>query len=804
MAGLANSFGRGAMTNHFVDYKNTDVFLMIGSNSAENHPQAMRWIGVAKQTRGAKVIVADPRLTKSTVYADVFARIRPGTDIPFLLGIMKYAIENNLYHKEYVVNYTNASYLVNPDFDVKDGLFSGASEKEGKFVYDKATWQYQMDGDNVRKDPTLQHPQCVFQLLKKHVSRYDIKTVCNITGLPEDVYRQVCELYASTGQPGKAGNIIYAMGITQHTYGSQNVRAIAMLQLLLGNIGIAGGGVNAQRGESNVQGSTDMAMLSHQLPGYLAVPNAKQHANLQEYLEKETPKTSYWSNKPKFLISQLKAFYGDSAHKDNDFCFDWLPKVDGKNRTHMGCFQEMADGNVQGLIAWGQNPAVGGPGAKFERRAMEKLDWLVVVELFETETAAFWHAPDVDPAKIKTECFLLPAAFSYEKEGTVSNSGRWIQWRYMAVPPPGKAESDLWIANKLFKAIRKEYKKGGKFPDPILGMNWDYDQPGHDEPNIDKVAIEINGYEVGKEDQALTGFGQLKDDGSTACGSWIYTGYMAIDPDLKVPNCKRRSREDSGIGTFPKHSFCWPLNRRILYNRCSADVNGNPWDPKRALFRWSGGKLSVAHDVPDFKGDVPPQETGKAPYIMVPEGHGKLFSNGLVDGPFPEHYEPMEAPVNNIISKQQNTPCAVVFKGEWAKLAKTGDAKYPIVATTHRSIEHYQSGAVTRNCPTLAEIGPYMYVTISEELAKEKGINPGDEVWVETVRAKIKCLASVLPVVKPLVVNGKKVEIVGMPWCFGYQGLVTGATANDLIPAVGDGNTSIPEYKAFLCNVTKA
>ncbi|MBM7855347.1 formate dehydrogenase major subunit [Desulfohalotomaculum tongense] len=790
------------MTNHFVDYQHTDVFLMIGSNSAENHPQSMRWIGKAKRNRGAKLIVVDPRLTKSTVYADIFARHRPGTDIPFLLGIMNYAIQNNLYHKEYVVNYTNASYLVNPEFGFNDGLFSGAGEKNGRVTYDKATWQYQKDGETIKKDPTLKHPNCVFQLLKKHVSRYDIKTVSNITGIPEDVYRKVCETFASTGAPNKSGNIIYAMGITQHTTGTQNVRAIAMLQLLLGNIGRPGGGVNAQRGESNVQGSTDLAMLSHLLPGYLGVPNATKHKNLQDYIERETPASGYWKNKPKFLISLLKAFYGQHAAKENDFCFDLLPKVDGKNRTHMGIFQEMMAGNIKGFLAWGQNPAVGGPGASYERKAMEKLDWLVVVDLFETETAAFWHAPGVNPQNINTEVFLLPAAFSYEKQGTVTNSGRWIQWRYQAVNPPGEAKSDLWIADRLFKAIRKEYQSGGRFPDPILKMNWDYDIPGHDEPDVEKVAVEINGYEIGKN-EPLDSFGKLKDDGSTACGMWIYTGYMAVDKDLNVPNCKRRSREDSGLGSFLKYSFSWPLNRRIIYNRCAADMDGNPWDPERALFKWDGNKW-ICHDVPDFGGGKPPRESGAAPFIMLPEGHGRLFASGPVDGPFPEHYEPMESPTENIISKQQAAPCANVFKGDWAKLAELGDPNYPIVATTHRTIEHYQSGAVTRSCPTLAEIGPYMYVSVSEELAKEKGIKPGDDVWVETARGKIKCKASVLPVVKPLIVNGRKVEIVGMPWCFGYQGIVTGPVANDLVPAVGDGNTSIPESKAFMCNIRKA
>jgi len=802
VAGLANSFGRGAMTNHFNDYKNTDVFLVIGSNAAETHPMAMKWIQRAKELRGAKLIVADPRLTKTAAHADIFARHRPGTDIPFLLGIMNYAIQNNLYHKEYIANYTNASYLVNPNYGFQDGLFSGAGEKNGKFSYDKNTWQYQKDGETIKKDFTLEHPNCVFQLLKKHVSRYDIETVSKITGVPKDIYRNVCETFASTGAPEKSGNIIYAMGITQHTYGTQNVRAIAMLQLLLGNIGKAGGGVNAQRGESNVQGSTDLAMLSHLLPGYLGVPNATKHTCLQDYIEKETPPSGYWKNKPKFLISLLKAFYGEKATKENDFCFDWLPKVDGKNRSHMGIFQEMLDGNVKGLIAWGQNPAVGGPGAQFERKAMEQLDWLVVVDLFETETAAFWHGPGADPKNIKTECFLLPAAFSFEKEGSVTNSGRWIQYRYKAVDPPGEAKTDTWIADKLFKAIRKEYQNGGKFPEPILNMHWDYDKPGHDEPDIAKIALEINGYAVG-ENKPLDSFGKLADDGSTVCGMWIYTGYWAMDKDFKVAKCKRRSREDSGLGTFLKWSFSWPLNRRILYNRCATDPQGNPWDPKRALFKWNGTKW-IANDVPDYNSKIAPEKSAQAPFIMLPNGNGRLFANGLADGPFPEHYEPMESPVSNIISKQQNTPCASVFKGDWAKIAELGDSRFPYVATTHRQLEHYQSGAVTRNTPSLVEVCPWMYVSLSENLAREKGIKPGDEVWVETIRGKIKCLASVSPVVKPLTVNGKKIEVIGLPWHWGYQGMSTGATANDITPAVGDGNTSIPEYKAFLCNIRKA
>jgi len=472
------------MTNLFPDYKNTDVFLMIGANPAENHPQVMRFAGIAVATRGAKIIVVDPRYTKTASKAHIYAPIRPGTDIAFLYGLMNYAIENNLYFHEYVLNYTNASYLINPDYSFNDGVFSGLTEKDGKFSYDTSSWAYQKDGDTIRKDPTLQDPLCVFQILKKHVSRYDIKTVCNITGTPEDIYRQICELYCSTGRPDKAGNLLYAMGITQHTYGSQNVRATAMLQLLLGNIGIPGGGVNAQRGESNVQGSTDQAMLYHLFPGYNPSFSAAAHPTLKDYLEKETPKSGYWSNRPKFIISMLKAWFGDKATAENDYCFDWVPKHTGKDHSHLAIFERMAEGKIKGFFAWGQNPAVGGPAAITAKKALENLDWMVGVDLFETETVSFWKRPGVNPADIKTEVFLLPTAFSYEKEGTVANSSRWIQWRWKAVDPPGEAKSDLWIADRIMKAIKKEYQSGGKFPDPILNMTWDYPELAEHHGNL--------------------------------------------------------------------------------------------------------------------------------------------------------------------------------------------------------------------------------------------------------------------------------------------------------------------------------
>ena len=791
------------MTNHFIDYQNSDVFLCIGANTAENHPMSMKWITRARENKGAKLIVVDPRLSKTASLADIHASIRPGTDIAFVNGIMNYATQNNLYQHDYVVNYTNASYLVDPGYGFNDGMFSGFAE--GK--YDNKTWQYQKDGESIKKDPTLQNPNCVFQILKRHMSRYDLKTVCQITGTPEAVYQKVCETYCSTGKAGKAGNVIYAMGITQSSHGGQNVRSVAMLQLLLGNMGIAGGGVNAQRGESNVQGSTDMGMLYHYVPGYINNPAAPKHPTLKDYLAVETPKTGYWSNKPKFLISMLKAWYGDKATAANDFCFDWMPKHTGKDHSHMSIFDSMLQSKIKGFFVWGQNPAVGGPNSSMERSALANLDWMVAVDMVETETASFWKAPGVNAADIKTEVFLLPAAASYEKEGTVANSGRWIQWRYKAIDPPGDAESDLWIADRIFKAIREVYRSDANavFPDAIFNMVWNYDKAGSEEPDIEKVAIEINGYTVA-DSLPVKNFTKLMDDGSTACGCWVFSGYYN---DPAKPACKSRIREKEGIGLHPQWSFAWPVNRRIVYNRCSCDAGGKPWNEQLALVKWDGTKW-VNNDVPDFgwkKADseemIPPDTSAKTPFIMIPEGQGYLFAPPMKDGPLPEHYEPVESPVQNLMSKTQSNPLVKKYQSEFGKVAATGSADYPYILTTHRVVEHYQSGALTRNSPYLVEIMPEMFVEISPQLASQLGIKSGEDVEISTIRAKIVCKVCVTPILKPMQLKGKVCEVVAMPWHWGYQGLASGSSANDLTPCVGDPSTNIPEYKACLCNLRK-
>jgi len=804
------------MTNHWIDIGNSDCILIMGSNAAENHPASFRWVTKAME-RGAKVISVDPRFTRTSSRADIYAPLRSGTDIAFLGGMIKYILDHDLIHKDYVLNYTNASFLIDPGFDFHDGLFSGYNPEKGS--YDKSTWKYQVDEKGIPlQDKTLQNPRCVYQLLKKHYSRYTLEKVSQITGTPIDLLKKVYETYGATGTPGKAGTILYAMGWTQHTVGTQNIRAMSIIQLLLGNMGIAGGGVNALRGESNVQGSTDQALLFHLLPGYLKAPLASD-TTLEIYNKKYTPKTAdpksanWWGNYPKYSVSLLKALYGEAAQKENQFCYDYLPKLeDGKNYSWMALFDAMYKGKIKGFFAWGQNPACGGPHANKTNKALEKLDWLVTVNLWETETALFWKRPGVDPTKIKTEVFLLPCAASMEKEGSVTNSGRWAQWRYKAVDPPGEAKPDGDIINDLFLKVRELYEKeGGKFPEPIVRLSWkcgptdEKGQVKHFDPHY--VAKEINGYALAdviqdgkvvvKKGELMPSFAFLKDDGTTSSGNWIYCASYTEKGNMMA----RRDRKDpSGIGLYPGWAWSWPVNRRIIYNRASVDLEGKPWDEKRAVIRWDGSKW--VGDVPD--GAWPPGT--KHPFIMLPEGYARLFALTLADGPFPEHYEPFESPVKNLMSSQQVNPAIYrwdKYGSDMDKYAPMGSKEYPIVATTYRVTEHWQTGAMTRWQPWLVELQPEMFVEMSEELAKEKGIKNGDWCTVISIRGKVKAKAIVTSRFKPFKINGKIVHEVGLPWCFGFSGLAKGDSANNLVPTIGDANTMIQESKAFLVDIRK-
>lgn len=804
------------MTNHWVDYRNSDVFMNIGGNTAENHPISMKWIEHARANRGAKLMVVDPRVTRTAAVADLHVPIRPGTNIAYLGGMMSYIMENELYQEEYVKYYTNASYLLRDDFawDDETGLFSGAEEDapDKPIKYDKETWAYRKDGaGNVIKDMTLQDPRCVFQVMKRFYSRYTLDMVSKITGCDAAVLEESYKLYGSTGAREKAGNIMYAMGITQFTHGSQNVRACAMVQLLLGNMGIPGGGVNAQRGQSNVQGSTDMAILYHIIPGYLNAPKAALHPTLADYNERETPAKSWWVNKPKYLASLLKAFWGDHATPENDFCYDYLPKVDNRDHSHIGAYKYMGEGEIKGMVCWADNPAVSGPSAGHKRHYQSKLDWLVGVDIFENETCAFWKAPGTNPAEIDTEVFLLPATCSYEREGTVANSGRWIQWRWKAQDPPGECRSDLQIAFELFKKLQEAYAAdaGAVFPDPIVKMKWDYaDDANPDAVDIVKVCKDLNGYTV-EDGELVTNFVGLQDDGSTACGNWLYSGYYN---NYENPACKSRIKEKEGIGSNLGWSFVWPLNRRIVYNRCSADREGNPWNPELQMFWWDEeGNLVKKLDINDWPGSWNYEQVKENPYIMLPDGVGSLFSLTLADGPLAIHYEPAESPVPNLLYPEATfNPVSKRWYPDLLAVTDEDRQKYPYIMSTYRVTEHYQSGIMTRNMPWLNEIMPELFIEIDEELAGELGIANGDMVFIESkrlvnngVQGGIEAKACVTPRLKPMLINGEKKHIVGMPFHWGYCGMSKGAVTNDLSPSIGDANTTIPESKAFLCNIRR-
>jgi formate dehydrogenase major subunit len=821
------------MTNHWIDLKNADVILVMGSNPASNHPISMKWIMRARE-KGAKLICVDPRFTQTATKADLYAPLRSGTDIAFLGGMINYILEKDLYFKEYVVNYTNAAFLVSPDYKGPadlDGLFSGFNAE--KKNYDKKSWSFQMEESGIaKKDPTLQDPNCVFQLLKKHYARYTVEKVVDITGTPEDKLLAIYELYSSTGKPDRVGTECYAMGWTQHTVGTQNIRAMTIIQQLLGNMGMAGGGINAMRGEANVQGSTDYGLLFHILPGYNPTPNASL-VDLATYIDKNTPKTkeprsvNWWSNRNKYITSYLKAVYGTAATKDNDFGYSWLPKIDvGQNASWLMIFDKMLKGDFEGFFAWGQNPACSGANSNKTRQALTKLKWMVNVNLFDNETGSFWRGPGMNPKEIQTEVFMLPCCSSMEKQGSISNSGRVAQWRYKAVDPIGQSMPDAEIINELYFKVKELYKKeGGAYPEPIVNLSWEYgdrDASGKVKHlDIQSVAKEINGYWledvydkkvdppklIGKKGDLVTSFPSLQADGTTSCGNWIYCNSYILKDGKEVNMMARRGKDDpTGLGLYPGWAWAWPVNRRIIYNRASVDLQGQPWDPKRPLLKWDGEKKAWAGDVPD--GPAPPMGTdGKFPFIMKPDGVASIFGPGLAEGPFPEHYEALECPVEvNAMSKQRINPTIKIF-GDKMDAFFSCDARYPFVGTTYRVSEHWQTGCMTRHCSWLLEMQPQNFVELSLELAKDLKLNNGETVIVSSGRGEVKAVALVSERFKPFKIANTTVHQVGLPWHFGWQFPEDGSgydSANLLTPNVGDANTMIPESKAFMVNVRKA
>jgi len=830
------------MTNGWIDIKNTDMMLIMGGNPAENHPCGFKWAIEAKRQRNAKMIVVDPRFTRTAAVSDLHLQIRAGSDIAFLGGLIRYALENQRIAKDYVVNQTNASFIVKDGFKLpEDGLYSGFDS--GAQTYDKSSWNYEEAGGkaaanapaalppNVGYDATLENPRCVYQLLKKQYSRYTPEMVERITGIPKDQFLKAADLFTSIRKDGdmkQVGTIIYAVGWTQHSFGSQIIRTAAMLQLLLGNVGRAGGGVNALRGHSNIQGATDIAGIFDNLPGYLKVPIPADQ-DFAAWMARITPKSSkpkewdswnYWSNTPKFAVSLMKSMYGDAAKKENDWAFSYLPKVD-REYSWAHIWDDMYAGKVKGLLAFGMNGVAIGPNSQKNIDALKKADWLVVCEIYPDETSSFWQSPGIsadDMKNIKTEVYRLPGAGFAEKDGTFVNSARWLQWKWAALPPPGDAKLDQEILARIFLKVRALYQKdGGKFPDPILNLAWNYTDPNN--PSLSEVARELNGRALGdvtdpatqqviKAGQQLPGFAFLRDDGSTASGNWLWCGSWTEAGAL----IQRRGTEDpSGLGIYPNWAWSWPMNRRVMYNRASCDANGKPWDVDRRQVWWNEAqKRWVGNDVPDFKADSAPKDHMGA-FIMNPEGVGRLFVPlaGMADGPFPEHYEPIESPIANPLHPMQsNNPVVKKYKSDMDKYG-TPEQGFTVVCTTYRLTEHYHYW--TKNNPMNVQLVPEMFVEIPVELAGDLGIKGGDKVKVSSARgAAYIAKAMVTRRIRPMTIDGKKVYQIGIPIHQGYRGIQEddGKNARTIVnllsPTVTDPNAYTPEFKGFLVKLEKA
>ncbi len=805
------------MTNSWTDIKNTDLVVIMGGNAAEAHPCGFKWVTEAKHHRGAKLIVVDPRFNRSASVADYYAPIRPGSDIAFLMGAIRWCIENDKVQWDYVRNYTNVGYIVREDFGWQDGMFTGYDESTRS--YDQTSWEYEFGDDGyVKVDETLQHPRCVWQLLKKHVEPYTPEFVENLCGTPKDRYLKICEMIGETSAPDKVMTSMYALGWTQHSKGSQNIRGMAMLQLLLGNIGLAGGGMNALRGHSNIQGLTDIGLMSNLIPGYLAIPRETE-TDYASYISTRGNKPlrpnqmSYWQNYEKFFVSFMKSMWGEHATAQNGWGYDWLPKLDIAQYDAMKMFEKLNNGEVNVYFCQGFNPILAFPNRGKMTEAFSKLKLLVVMDPLETETASFWENHgiynDVDTASIQTEVLELPSTCFAEDEGATVNSGRWLQWHWAGATPPGTAKTDTWIMANIFLRLRELYRsEGGPVPEPILNLAWEYEDPA--DPLPSELAMEMNGKAL--EDIAdpadptkvliargeqLTSFGQMRDDGTTMGGCWIYTGCWTPQGNMMA---RRDNSDPGGMGTFLKWSFAWPANRRVLYNRASCDIDGKPWDPQRKLIEWSGARWEGV-DVPDIAVTANPREVG--PFIMNPEGTARFFSRRLMrDGPFPTHMEPFESPVENPFNrKMRGNPVARIFPDDVASLGTSEE--FPLVATSYRLTEHFHYW--TKHNRVNAVTQPEFFVEISEELAAERGIARGGRVRVWSNRGQVWAKAVVTKRIRPLTCDGKTVHIVGIPLHWGFKGAARkGFGPNSLGPFVGDANIETPEFKAFLVNIEPA
>ncbi len=849
---------------------NSDAILIMGSNMAEAHPVAFANVVKAKE-RGAKVIHVDPHYSRTSALANLHVPTRAGSDIVFLGAIIRHLLENGGYFHDYVVNYTNAATLIREDYgdtEDLDGVFSGYDPETGSYA-DQSSWEYQRDEQGrPLSDPTMQHPMCVFQVMRRHFARYTPEMVEQVCGVPREEWLKVAQTLIENSGRERTSAICYAVGWTQQSKGVQIIRAAAMLQLLLGNIGRPGGGIMALRGHASIQGSTDVPTLYDLLAGYMPQPaalvqpqpraeqspttttwgekrdapsNAQSQQTLHEYIDTTGQKLGWWSNTPAYIRSLLQAWYGDAANEEDGNCaYRWLPKIIG-DHSHLPTSYAMLDGKVRGYLLFGQNPAAGSTNSRMQRKALEQLDWMVVRDLYEVESAAFWYkqpgfGPETEPvdsSKIKTEVFLLPAAASTEKEGSFTNTQRLLQWRDKAVDPLLDARSDLWFVYHLGKRLKALYAESNEARDRALqALTWDYErekpEPGSritDEPDALLVLKEINGYYVqppeGKDDRNgqryllhdaphVPNFTVLKSDGSTACGSWIYSG---VYPE---PGNNRAASRISDGYTFLRWGFSWPANRRILYNRASADPQGRPWSERKKYVWWDEEQQKwTGVDVPDFPVSKPPSYTptpnavgidahsGSDPFIMKPDGKGWLYvPKGLKDGPLPAHYEAAEAPVQNALYKQQSNPAAKYFQDRPDNpLSRVGDKRYPIVITTYRLTEHHVSGPMTRWMPWLNALQPSLFAELSPELAAERNIRHGEWIIISTPRGEIEARAMVTRRMRPLRIKGRVVHQIGLPFHWGYQGKVTGSITNDLAHMVLEPNVSIEEAKAFMCNV---
>ncbi len=853
MTGLATSFGRGAATGFQEDLQYSDCILIMGSNMAEAHPVGFRFPMKARE-KGAKLIHVDPHFSRTSACATDYVPIRAGTDIAFLGGIINQVLTQERWFKDYVLPYTNAATIIADGYvDAEDngGFFSGFDEATNAYKPHDAGWHYagepapspaevspeikvesrsqtaaQNKSGKAETDPTLQHPNCVLNILRRHYVRYTPETVSEVCGCTVEQFMATAEAMMANSGRERTSAIVYAVGWTHHTIGVQMIRAGSVLQLLLGNMGRPGGGIMAMRGHASIQGSTDIPTLYNLLPGYLPQPaKARNHNTLADYLEQEKVERGYWSNFPKFMVSFLKAWYGDAATQENDYGFQWVPRLTD-DASHLPTMIKMAEGKVKGFFLIGENPAVGTPNARLNREALGKLDWLVVADWFMIESATFWkEGPDKpDPASIGTEVFFMPAANGTEKSGTLTNTQRLLQWHDKAVDPPDDCRSDLSFIWNLGRRLRELYKGSTRQRDQgLLNMTWDYRLDGPetlpdgsvshltDEPDATKVLKEINGYTVADKRQ-IGSFEDLKDDGSTASGCWIYTGVYP-EQDRNRAN-EREADQDAHVN--PNYAWAWPANRRIMYNRASADPAGKPWSERKKYVWWDEEQAKwTGLDVPDFQAAKPPSYRaapdakgmdfidGDAPFILMSDGKGALFApGGVKDGPLPTHYEPLESPVSNALYKQRANPTVQYDQVPLNPIVPMSP-DYPIVLTTYRLTEHYLSGPMSRFDSWLNELQPAMFVEMSPECAAERGIAHGDWCVISSPRAAIEARAMVTPRLHTLRIQERTIHQVGLPIHFGYSGEVTGSSDNELTAMMSDPNVSMHESKAFSCQIRK-